>query len=157
MDLIKASMPEYQAAIQAGDPTAADKVHVESASLAAQQLKEAIQAGTNFIYDSTGSRKDITIDYMKAAAKKGMKVELLFIATTVENCLERAHLRGQKTGRFVPDDVIESSHYFSQMNFDDLIDYAHKWKVFNNDHSSFEFVFSSKEYEMLNNNVDILS
>ncbi len=132
-DLIKESMIEYQQALKKQDMSAATQVHEESVKKANEALKEAIQEGKNFIYDSTGSRDEIYKEHMNAAKERGMVVELVYVVAKVEICLLRAKQRGLKTGRFIPEQNIKSSHTLAQENFESFKKLAHKWKKYGNE------------------------
>jgi predicted ABC-type ATPase len=147
-DFIKESMTEYQEALKRKDENAATLVHDKSVKEATEQLKNTIEKKSSFIYDSTGSRFWIYEDQMEVAKQKGMFVELIYVETSLPNCLSRAQTRACETGRFVPEDRIRSSNSAAKDIFPDLQKLAHKWKKYNNDGVQPQLECSSKNYRL---------
>lgn len=148
-DLIKISLKEYQDALKDGDKDAGTKVHKESVDQAKKMLVNTIQMGKSFIYDSSGSRFWIYEKQMSSAKNHGMIVKLIYVETSVENCKlraqRRAELDGPETGRFVPEKTIKDTNFFASENFEELKNFAHQWKKYNNDAEKPVLVSSSSK------------
>lgn len=139
-DAIKEALPEYQAAIKNGNMNAAIDVHERSVKIATSSLVEMIKVRKDFIYDSTGRRFWVYEEQMAAAKSQGMFVELIYVKTKVEICLERALKRETLTGRRVPEDSIRSSNKSAKDAFADLQEFAHRSIKYKNNGSSPQLV-----------------
>lgn len=107
-DEIKAELPEYTSV---KDGTAAAFTHEESSYLTALATQRAFAAKFNVTLDGTG---DSNVGKMRgkieAARKRGYKVNGYYATVPTDEAVQRANLRGQKTGRFVPESVIRATH-----------------------------------------------
>lgn len=143
-DLIKTTISAYQKAVNSDDKNAGTLVHQESVQKADALLALMVNKGTNFIYDASGSRIWTYEKQMSAAKEKGMDVKLIYVATSVEICLQRIQERGGKEKRFVPEKVVRSTNEYAEMNFDELKPLAHKWRKYKNDDDTPKLVETNK-------------
>lgn len=110
-DAIKAKLPEFDAMIAAGDSRAAAFVHAESSGLSDLIMGRGVAMRTNLVLDGTG---DGGIDKLRKRVgvfrSQGYRVKADYVTVPTDVAKARALARGKETGRFVPDDVIESIH-----------------------------------------------
>jgi predicted ABC-type ATPase len=106
-DDIKEMIPEYQSFKKVDAEKAANLVHEESSFLKDQVVDEAKKRRVNFILDGTFS------DPVKSGALlktlSGFQTKIIFVDAPTEVLLKRVQERGQRTGRFVPQDYVRSS------------------------------------------------
>lgn len=110
-DDIKGKIPEYNQMIAKGDIRAAGFAHEESSFVAKNMLSEGSARKANYILDGTGdgglgSLKS-KIDQAKAS---GHKVTAEYVTIPTAEAVQRAKLRGEKSGRVVNTQVIEKTH-----------------------------------------------
>ena len=110
-DAIKAQLPEYNKMLALNDKNAAGFVHEESSALAKRIMKIATKGNYNYTLDGTG---DGTVASLKRkieqARKAGYSVQGLYATVPTQTALERAMVRGEKTGRVVNPDIIKKTH-----------------------------------------------
>lgn len=111
-DEIKGKLPEYKELISSGqNKKAAAYVHEESSALVKRISAVATENGYNVSLDGTG---DGSVESMrkkiKAARDAGMKVNGVYVTIPIEEAIQRAEARGNKTNRYVPVDRITNIH-----------------------------------------------
>lgn len=110
-DSIKSRLPEYQQMVKNGDIRAAMFSHEESSHIAKLAMKSAAAKGYDYVLDGTG---DGSLGSLKAksdhARASGYKVVGEYVTVNTEVAVSRARVRGEKTGRVVPDSVIRETH-----------------------------------------------
>lgn len=111
VDEIRKLLPEFREGIRAGNKQISAMTHEESSLLGKRIAKEAIERQFNVLVDGTG---DATIE---ALARKvegyrlhGHRVIANYVSVDTETAVTRAILRGEKTGRFVPEDLMRAVH-----------------------------------------------
>jgi predicted ABC-type ATPase len=108
-DEIKTELPEAKAMAAAGDDSWAAFTHEESSYIAKQATAQAQHRGQNIILDGTGdSDYDKLMGKINAAKASGYKTEGIYATVPVSEALHRAEIRGQKTGRYVPEPSIHA-------------------------------------------------
>lgn len=110
-DHIKGKIPEYQKMQKNKDVRAAAFVHEESSDVSKDVMKTAAKGGFNINLDGTGDsgydalkRK---VDMMRSG---GHKIVAHYVTVDTHTAIERSDKRGEKTGRFVPHEVIKQVH-----------------------------------------------
>lgn len=110
-DAMKGELPEYQKAIAAGDPAAAQDAHEESSYLSKQLVALSIANGQTYVLDGTGDKSvasaQTKIDLPRA---NGYTVKGVYVTCPTQDALDRNQARGQVTGRFVPPDELAGIH-----------------------------------------------
>lgn len=110
-DDFKFKIPEYVAMTKAGDQRAAMFAHEESSTLAKRAMSESFADSQNVMLDGTGDAglKSVLkkIDEAHAA---GYKTRAEYMSNSIENALKLADRRGQKTGRYVPRQLLINTH-----------------------------------------------
>lgn len=117
-DEMKKKLPEYQKAVEEGHLWAASHVHEESSYMSKRLIGEAVAAGHNVVYDSTGDsayRGDSAnpgladkVEAMRAAGAARIEADYATIPTDM--ALERNAERAARTGRMPPADYVVSQH-----------------------------------------------
>lgn len=110
-DAIKAQLPEYKAMTAAGNKGAAAYVHEESSKIAKDITARAVAGKRDFTLDGTGDSSFPKLAGKVDAAKKaGYRVHGQYITVDTNTAARRAVLRGQKTGRVVPESHLREIH-----------------------------------------------
>ena len=110
-DEIKLLLPEFRENAHSNDPGSGTFVHEESSLLAKQVVARATKENYNLIVDGTGDNS-----YEKLEAKvnslrsEGRTVSARYVTTDIETAIQRAHARGNETGRFVPEEYNREVH-----------------------------------------------
>lgn len=111
-DEMKAKLPEYLEAREAGAPWAASHAHNESSHLSKKLIAVALDRGHDVLYDSTGdsSFENLSgkVQRMREAGAKRVDAEYALVPTKV--ALERNQERFEKTGRLVPPEYVREVH-----------------------------------------------
>jgi predicted ABC-type ATPase len=110
-DHIKAHLPEYHEALKANNAAAAAFVHEESSDVSAGAIAHGAHQGFNMVYDSVGDggieKLAKKIGQLRAG---GHKIVAHYVTVDTEEAVRRSHARGQKSGRFVPEEHIRNLH-----------------------------------------------
>jgi predicted ABC-type ATPase len=110
-DELKKWIPEYRQAALARDRYASSMAHEESSALAKRLYSEAVRRGLNVIIDGTGdSGGNKFLSKLEAAKKDGYDVSVFMVDAPTEVAVARSVLRGHKTGRFVPLEILRDTH-----------------------------------------------
>ena len=88
------------------------KYHIGSAELNIQYLKNFMQSGQNFVYDTTGGNDKAVFDVYTTAKKNGYKLIFILLLIDLETAKEQNIKRGEMGGHLVPEDYIE--HVYSR-------------------------------------------
>jgi Zeta toxin len=110
-DLLKAELPEMTGYLQRDPASAATKVHRESTQMADVLLQHALQMRIPTLVD--GSLRDV--DYYKAFMERirnnfpEYQLAILHVTASPEIIRSRAQSRAEKTGRAVPEQLLETS------------------------------------------------
>lgn len=129
-DEIKGKLPEYQDAIKGSAKNAALMAHEESGILAKEIRDLAIAQRKNLLFDGTGKNAD---GYMKQIAKlkaAGYHVQIVMPDVDVDEAAKRSALRAEKTGRWVPEDILRDAHRVIPQNFLQLARAADSARLF---------------------------
>jgi predicted kinase len=102
-DTIKEGLPHY-------DKNKAHLVHQESVELAEKEVYNLADMGTNILMDGGGINNRYTLRIVNYLKDKGYKINIIFIDTPLETCLERNQARMDAGERFVPVDNIMDKH-----------------------------------------------
>lgn len=122
-DIAKEMLPEYAKLKAAKDPQAAAKVHEESSYVAKLAANIALGRKHHVVFDAVGdSEKGKYLGKIKAAQAKGHKVRVTYATVPTDVAAERAKVRGQKTGRNVPEGYLRAAHRgVSERFLDDIL------------------------------------
>lgn len=118
-DEIKSLMPEYQAAVNAGDAAAAFIVHEESSDISKRLMAEAISRNLNIVIDGTGNGKRgkfvSKVQEMKAAGYSNVG---FMVSKPTDAAYVWATKRALSAHRWVPGEEIKHQHRSISANFD---------------------------------------
>ena len=120
-DLIKEKLPEWKTA---GDARASF-THEESSYLAKRTQAAAFERKQNVLLDGTGDTSPASMNKkIDAARNAGYKVEAHYVTLPTELAVKNAKIRGDKTGRYVPEEFIRATHAGVSQTFPAI---AHKF------------------------------
>jgi predicted ABC-type ATPase len=128
-DQIISRLPEYQA----GGKDSAAAVHYESAYLGRVVTARALHQRLNVLVDGTGnSSAQVMAARLTEAHAAGHHVIGRYVTVPTDEAVRRARLRGQQTGRYVPEQAIRGIHasvsrVFSRLVAQGLFDEAELW------------------------------
>lgn len=118
-DQVKAQLPEYEDMLKAGDSRAAAYVHEESSLIARKAMQQAFDQHLNVTVDGTGDSSYAKMEAkVQAAREAGYTVHGKYVTADTETALERARLRGEATGRVVPETYLRETHRSVSQVFD---------------------------------------
>lgn len=95
-----------------GPSTATQDCQSTAARLNNANLEFAIKSGLNIVFDGSGRNFNWTYHTLMRAKlhEAGYKVYMCIVVLDIETAVKRAKLRGLRTGRFVPQDVVRDIH-----------------------------------------------
>ncbi|MCL2608121.1 MAG: zeta toxin family protein [Methanomassiliicoccaceae archaeon] len=103
-----------------------------------------LEHGISFGFETVGST-DEKIDFLKKAASKGYKIEILFVTTeSAELCAQRVRKRVERGGHDVEMSKIFSRYERTMDRLKDYIDVADEAYVYDNSGESPTLVFTKK-------------
>lgn len=130
-DQIKSLLPEFQEAKAQRAKDAASIVHWESGWLAEQMRDEAVAKRMNLIFDGVGRDPEYYKDMIHMLKHTGYHVRLVMThVDDADKAVARSNLRGEKFGRWVPEDRIRSAIPIVPQNFRDLRHEVDEFAVF---------------------------
>jgi predicted ABC-type ATPase len=106
-DDLKASIPEYNLAVNRNAKNAAAMAHDESSALADSLVEAAVAARKNVIIDGTGKNLDKYVNSINAFKQAGYSVIVMGTHVDLPTALDRVEKRADCTGRWVPSDVVK--------------------------------------------------
>lgn len=121
-DQIKNELPEYKEMLKAGNDKAAALAHDESSELASEMVNKAMSESKPILLDSTLKNVEKFKKLISKAKAAGYEVHIAFADVPVEVAKERAAKRAERSGRKVPDNIIEDSHKGAIQSLGQLID-----------------------------------
>ena len=110
-DGIKTQLPEYNKMLETKNFQAAAKVHEESSKLSKDIVKNAANNKFDTVIDAVGDGSyESVADKVKIQRDAGKNVIAHYVTTDVKTSLDRAKIRGEKTGRYIPPKYIKEMH-----------------------------------------------
>ena len=115
-DAEKMAQPEYQAAVKAGDPNAANAAHELASYIAKEQVAAARANGQNYVLDGTGDKSSESVDAkIMGGRNAGYKVIGTYVTVPIDRAITNAAVRAANPnssdfGRVVPDSVLNNTH-----------------------------------------------
>jgi hypothetical protein len=110
-DAVKMMLPEVKAARDAGAKDWAQKSHEESSYLAKRIHAAALDRGLDLVYDGTGDGGLASVEKKAALGRaKGYRIEGNYIYLDPDEGVRRAAVRGERTGRVVPEATIRETY-----------------------------------------------
>lgn len=130
---VKEMLPEYREAVQGRARNAAAMAHEESSYLVKKIHSQAIKDNKNLVIDGTGAKAESYISKIKELRAKIYHVQLIFVDTDPDIALKRAQTRAEKTGRYVPDEIVTGAYETIPDNFREISRLCDDVTVFNSD------------------------
>lgn len=123
-DDIKLDLPEYQEKASKKDPTAAGHVHEESSDVTKEAIAAAQTAHKDVVLDAVmNTSADVVADKVAGWRKGGAeRVEATYVAAPLQQALDSARARGERTGRVVDEGVLRSAHASVSRMFPELLE-----------------------------------
>ncbi|MCK5471210.1 MAG: zeta toxin family protein [Cyclobacteriaceae bacterium] len=118
-----------------------EKVSIHAGRLMLNRIKELINKGETFAFETTLSSK-FFVEFIKNAKEKNYEVVLLFLMlNTVKLAIQRVETRVKEGGHNIPPDVIERRYNNGMKNFfKRYIDIVDKWFLVDNSGETFQFI-----------------
>ncbi|MDD5262942.1 MAG: zeta toxin family protein [Methylacidiphilales bacterium] len=110
VDSFKLFLPEYEVVRRLGDGRASTIVQKEARMLANKLFERLVQMGRSFIWDSSMSDFEATMEHIQEAKARGYTLELVAVASPIQAAIRRAMYRAKETRRFAHPDFLLSSH-----------------------------------------------
>lgn len=104
-DTVRTMLPEYQQLVKEGNSEASSLTHEEASHLTKVLTKIALGRQHHIL---VGPGK--FAGKIKDAQRAGYKVSVHYATTDTATAIKRAKARGDKTGRYVPDDFLKAAH-----------------------------------------------
>lgn len=144
-DDCKAALPEYQEAVAGSARNAAMLCHEESSDIAAAVRNHAIETGKHIIIDGTMKSIDKYRKLIDNLKDKGYKIHMIHVDIDVDQAKHFASKRAEKSGRWVPMDMLESAYPAVRKSFLGLKDHADDFIVFDRRRGEPEKVWSKSD------------
>jgi HK97 family phage portal protein len=129
-------LPEYQAMVDANDKRAAATMHEESSDVAKSVITEALKNGRDVVADAVmdNSMSSVASKVSSWRDQGAQVVNGNYISVPVQQALDAAKERYEKTNRYVPLDVLQSAHNSVNKLLPDLLnsDVYDNLKVYDN-------------------------
>lgn len=134
-DAVKETIPEYQEGVAASAKDSAFVAHDESSEVAGEIGDRALKERKHVIFDGTGKNLKTMREKIAKAQKEGYQLQLMMPHVSPSESKRRADGRAEKSGRYVPHEIIDeaaskvSANLLQLMDddaFDDLKLYDHE-------------------------------
>ena len=111
-DEIRGMFPEYQVLVVEGSSEAASITHVEASHLAKRIIKEGQRRGLNIVADGTGDGDYDSFVRKLAGYRKRGATRLVgnYVTIDTDEAMIRMLGRAERSGRYVPEDVLRGTH-----------------------------------------------
>ena len=137
-DDVKEELPEYQKGINLGEKDgktvsardAAFLVHNESSDVAIEIQKLAIEQRKNIILDGTGKNVEKYRKKIADLKAAGYHVQVIMPHVDMNEAIDRVETRAEKTGRYVPEDIVRHAHTRIPSNFEAIARTADEFALF---------------------------
>lgn len=137
-DDVKEELPEYQKGINLGEKDgktvsardAAFLVHQESSDVAIEIQKLAIEQRKNIILDGTGKNVEKYRKKIADLKAAGYHVQVIMPHVDMNEAIDRVEARAEKTGRYVPEDIVRHAHTRIPSNFEAIARTADEFALF---------------------------
>lgn len=154
-DLIKVEMPEFKDAIASGNPerihVAAYEVHEESGDMVNMLINLCIHKKWSFLYDGTMSYQPVYDELIVRLKEKSYHIEGYFVDIDPKIAYERALKRAEKSGRFVPTNVIFETNHNAPITFMNLLKHFDVAAIYDNNGAQYREVYSTDKTPQIRN------
>lgn len=142
-DKIKEALPEFEKFKKIDVNKAAAATHDESSDITKKAIDHAIATKRHFIYDGTMKSKDKYLKLVDQLKKAGYEIHVYVADVPLDVALERNKLRGELTGRLVPDYIVEASHRGVPGTFEALKDKVDSFQVYDTQTKNPKLIYSN--------------
>lgn len=142
-DEIKAQMPEYQSWKDDYPNEAARLAHEESSDIGDTMIDMLIESGKHFIYDGTMKNPKKYQKLVQRLQAAGYETHAYVATCDLDVAKERSAKRAEKTGRKVPEEIIEASHRGVPGAFEKLKDQFDSFQVYDNTDGNDNLIYSN--------------
>lgn len=137
-DDVKEHLPEYQKGINLGEKDgktvsardAAFLVHNESSDVAQDIQKLAMEQRKNIILDGTGKNVEKYRKKIADLKAAGYHVQVIMPHVDMNEAISRVEQRAEKTGRYVPEEIVRHAHTRIPSNFEAIARTADEFALF---------------------------
>ena len=135
-----------------------EKVAIQAGRLMLNRIKELINKGETFAFETTLSSKYF-VEFIKKAKEKDYEIVLLFLMlNSVNLAIKRVETRVEEGGHNIPTDVIKRRYNNGMKNFfNRYIGIVDKWFLVDNSGESFQFVAEGTKDGLIIKNENIWS
>ena len=135
-----------------------EKVAIQAGRLMLNRIKELINKGETFAFETTLSSKYF-VEFIKKAKEKDYEIVLLFLMLdSVNLAIKRVETRVEEGGHDIPTDVIKRRYNNGMKNFfNRYIGVVDKWFLVDNSGESFQFVAEGTKDGLIIKNENIWS
>jgi predicted ABC-type ATPase len=131
-DAVKKQIPEYNEATEGKALNAAFMAHEESSDIAGQVKDRAIADRKNVLLDGTGKNLPKMVAMVERLKKEGYQVNVIMPHIPKQEGLERCAARAERTGRYVPDDIVGGAYDKIPYNFTQISQLADSAMLYDN-------------------------
>ncbi len=109
-DYFKFFLPEFSRLKRVSDGRASTVVQSECKTLSERLFDNLVERGRSFVWDSSMSNWMESSSKILKAAAKGYELELVAVASNIDDAIFRAMHRAKQIRRFAHPDILERSH-----------------------------------------------
>lgn len=133
-----------------------EKVSIQAGRLMLNRIKELINKGETFAFETTLSSRYF-VEFIRNAKEEDYEIVLLFLMlNSVNLAIERVETRVKEGGHNIPTDVIKRRYDNGMKNFfSRYIEIVDKWFLVDNSGESFQFVAEGTKDGLIIKNEDI--
>ncbi len=134
-------------------PFQPEKVAIEAGRIMLKRLKDLLESGVDFAFETTLSTRSY-VSFIKEAVLKDYKITLIFVyLKNVELAKKRVRERVTRGGHNIEDDVIERRYVAGLKNFFQLyMQICHFWIMVDNSAENFDLIETANgEFENVKN------
>lgn len=133
VDVFKQLIPEFNLIKGVADGRASFTVQQECQTMAAELFEALVDGKRSFIWDSSMSNKEETMDRVLRASRNGYELTMVAVLTPLEIAIRQAMRRARISRRFPHPNALPASHTGFQKAFDDYVPLFGKVMVLAND------------------------
>ncbi len=133
VDVFMPLIPEYNLVKAVADGRASFTVQKECKELASELFDTLIHEKRSFVWETSMSSKEDTLNRIKIATESGYKLTMIAILTPLPQAIKQAMHRAKLSRRFPHPEALPKSHTGFRKTFSDYISYFDEIKIFAND------------------------
>lgn len=130
VDVFKSLIPEYNLIKAVADGRASLTVQKECQELASDLFEALVEAQRSFIWDSSMSNRDETIERLKLAQARNYELTMIAVLTPMQLAIKQAMTRAFDSRRFPHPEFLPKSHHGFREAFTNYLPYFDNVMVF---------------------------